>query len=137
MKNHTVVLQSRGEAYAALQQVLVLFGLEAGYSAGFLSTLELTCKEAFLNAVRHGNHENESLPVTVSLKAESGGNLLEVTFRDCGTGFDPDDLPDPTTPARLHKTSGRGVYLIRSYAEIADARADASGFSLTLRYVPS
>ncbi|MCF8382838.1 MAG: ATP-binding protein [Chlorobium sp.] len=136
MKNHTVVLKSRGEEFAALQQALVLFGFEAGYSAGFISTLELTFKEAFLNAVMHGNHENESLPVTVSLNAESGGNLLEVTFRDCGPGFQPDDLPDPTTPDRLHITSGRGVHLIRSYAEIADARADASGFSLTLRYVP-
>ncbi len=137
MKNHTVVLKSRGEEFAALQQVLVLFGLEAGYSAGFLSTLELTIKEAFLNAVRHGNHEQESLPVTVSFHAGAEDNLLEVTLRDCGSGFDPDDLPDPTTPARLHKTSGRGVHLIRSYAEIADARSDASGFSLTLRYVPS
>jgi len=136
MKNHTVVLQSRGEAYAALQQVLVLFGLEAGYSAGFLSTLELTCKEAFLNAVRHGNHENESLPITIFFNAGADGKLLEVTVRDSGLGFEPDDLPDPTTLGYLHKTSGRGVLLIRSYAEIVNVQTDSSGFSLTLRYTP-
>lgn len=130
-------LRSTVDDYEKLHDAIFLFGRFHGYSSGFLSTLDLTLKEAFLNAVRHGNHQNEMLPVTVTFDASAGGNLLEVTLRDCGQGFDPDDLPDPTAPGGLHKTTGRGVYLIRSYAEIADARADASGFSFTLRYVPS
>lgn len=130
-------LRSTADDYEKLHDAIFLFGRLHGYSSGFLPKLELTLKEAFLNAVRHGNHENETIPVTVTFNASDGGNLLEVTLTDCGQGFCPEDIPDPTTPARLHKTSGRGVHLIRSYAEIAGARADASGFSLTLRYVPS
>ncbi|NTV20839.1 MAG: ATP-binding protein [Chlorobium limicola] len=131
-----LLLRSTVDDYEKLNEAIVLFGRIHRYGNGFLSTLELTIKEAFLNAVKHGNHENESLPITIFFNAGADGKLLEVTVRDSGLGFEPDDLPDPTTLGYLHKTSGRGVLLIRSYAEIVNVQTDSSGFSLTLRYTP-
>lgn len=136
MRNCTVILKSRVAGYGLLRRSMMAFGEAQGYSSGFLGTLELTLKEAFVNAVMHGNRDSGELPVIVLFRPASAGKSLEVTVRDCGAGFRPDDIPDPTSPHLLLKTSGRGVYIIRRYAEIVNVQTDSSGFSLTLRYTP-
>ena len=37
--------------------------------------------------------------------------------RDEGNGFDPTILPDPTDPANLEKSSGRGILLMRTFMD--------------------
>jgi len=131
-----LVLRSCAEEYSKLQEGIVSFGTNHGYSKAFLAELELTLKEAFVNALRHGNRENDALPVTVQFRTGPAGKTLDVTVRDCGRGFMPESIPDPTRNSFLHKRYGRGFHIIRSYAEIVGTQADDSGFSLTLRYVP-
>jgi CheY-like chemotaxis protein len=43
----------------------------------------------------------------------------EATFvvRDEGPGFDPSVLPDPTDPANLERSTGRGILLIRTFMD--------------------
>ena len=38
-------------------------------------------------------------------------------IRDEGPGFDPERLPDPTVPANLERTCGRGVLLMRAFMD--------------------
>ena len=38
-------------------------------------------------------------------------------IRDEGPGFDPTTLPDPTDPAHLERTTGRGLILIRAFMD--------------------
>jgi CheY-like chemotaxis protein len=38
-------------------------------------------------------------------------------IRDEGPGFDPQQLPDPTDPANLERTCGRGVLLMRAFMD--------------------
>jgi len=98
----------------------------------------LALEEALRNAVHHGNLElsselrdmfDEELfektmnerrrlspycdrNVYVKIKVSSG----EVTFvvRDDGEGFDPSEVPDPTTEEGLEAVSGRGILLMQS-----------------------
>jgi len=46
-------------------------------------------------------------------------SLAEVRYsiRDEGKGFDPTKLPDPTDPANLERTTGRGLLLIRTFMD--------------------
>jgi CheY-like chemotaxis protein/anti-sigma regulatory factor (Ser/Thr protein kinase) len=44
-------------------------------------------------------------------------NSAKFVIRDEGSGFNPDDLPDPTDPANLEKACGRGVLLMRSFMD--------------------
>jgi serine/threonine-protein kinase RsbW len=39
---------------------------------------------------------------------------------DDGPGFDFDNIPDPTSPENLEKPNGRGVFLMRSLADVCD-----------------
>ena len=52
---------------------------------------------------------------------------------DEGEGFDPESLPDPLAPENLMRTSGRGIFLIRSFMdEFEIRRREQGGMEVTL-----
>ncbi len=67
--------------------------------------------EALANAILYGNRSDPAKDVLVRVRR--GRGLIEIEVEDQGEGFDPDTVPDPTAPDRLHEPNGRGVYLIR------------------------
>jgi len=71
--------------------------------------------EAVNNAIYHGNKNNQDKFVKIGF--ESGNNLLVFSITDEGSGFDYNNLPDPTDPANIHRASGRGVFLMRQLAD--------------------
>lgn len=96
--------------------------------------------EALVNAMEHGNLEADSalrelggkdylLLVAarrteppycdrrVYLTSRVTHDSLTYIIRDEGKGFDPASLPDPTDPANLVKSSGRGLLLIRAFMD--------------------
>lgn len=73
--------------------------------------IHLALEEALTNAVKHGNKFNPNL--NVDLWVNINGNLLEMTIKDQGQGFDFRHVPDPTDKERRVLTSGRGVFLIK------------------------
>jgi anti-sigma regulatory factor (Ser/Thr protein kinase) len=54
-------------------------------------------------------------------------------IRDEGPGFDPSTLPDPTDPAHLEMTTGRGLLLIRAYMDGVAFNWDGNQITLTKR----
>lgn len=78
----------------------------------------LTClNEACVNAIVHGNKENPSLKVYITLEVV-GNQKLIFTISDEGQGFDYQALPDPTSPENKENITGRGVYIIRKLADL-------------------
>jgi len=69
------------------------------------------------NAIIHGNKEDESKKVTITV--EDKDSKLTFFIEDEGEGFDPDSLPDPTAPENLEKPTGRGIFLIKQLADHA------------------
>jgi len=136
MGSRIVVLKSQDAEYEALLREIADICHASGFGEDFRAVLELTVKEAFVNAIVHGNRRQTALPVVVTFVVENVSGSLLVSLRDCGSGFNPEDLPDPTEADFLQRTSGRGVYIIRRNAEIVEVRRDADGFTLTLRYPP-
>ena len=52
-----------------------------------------------------------------ALEFERTAGDLVITIRDQGKGLDPEKIPDPLAPENLLKTSGRGIFLIRSFMD--------------------
>lgn len=100
----------------------------------------IALEEAIVNAMYHGNLEVSSelrregdLPYRnmiekrrheapynsrkVFVKSKITQNEATYVIRDEGPGFDPTTLPDPTDPANLESTSGRGLLLIRTFMD--------------------
>ena len=74
------------------------------------SNLFVALDEAFVNAVKHGNRNDPGKLLRVT--AELSAREAIFTVEDEGDGFDVHEIPDPTDPANLFKSSGRGVLLI-------------------------
>lgn len=71
--------------------------------------------EAVTNAIVHGNCKAKNKTVKVNLTQEKG--ILALRVSDEGSGFDFNNLPDPTLPENICKCGGRGVYLMRQLAD--------------------
>ncbi len=71
----------------------------------------ISLTESVNNAIVHGNLEDKNKMVTISLDVEEGN--LKFMVSDEGIGFDPDALPDPTSPDNIENETGRGIFLMK------------------------
>ena len=110
-----LVLPSRIEAVADAANAAAEFvgRLKLGDEAAF--GIDMAVREAVTNAVLHGNEQDETKTVEVTFKGSS--ELVEIAVRDRGRGFDPSDVPDPTDPQNILKTSGRGILFMRTFMD--------------------
>jgi len=72
--------------------------------------LRIALTEMILNAWKHGNKEEPDRPITVRVRY---ANDIHLEVIDEGDGFDYANVPDPTAPENILKTTGRGIYMIR------------------------
>jgi len=116
--------------------------------------ISMALEEALSNAICHGNLEVDSrlkaaddssaFEHTVSqrldcepfcerrvrVQAEFSEQDIKIEIDDDGPGFNPGELPDPTSAENLLKPSGRGLLLIRSFMD--EVRHNDSGNQITL-----
>ncbi|HEY4655490.1 MAG TPA: ATP-binding protein [Cyclobacteriaceae bacterium] len=71
--------------------------------------------EAVNNAIKHGNAGNKRKNVFLSLSLDQ--SMIKFIVKDEGSGFDYDNLPDPTSPENLEKPGGRGIFLMKHLSD--------------------
>ena len=71
--------------------------------------------EAVNNAIIHGNKNIANKKTDIEYNID--GQTITFTVFDEGTGFDFNDLPDPTSPENLEKPQGRGIFLMNHLAD--------------------
>jgi serine/threonine-protein kinase RsbW len=71
--------------------------------------------EAVNNAIKHGNEGDRTKNVYLSLTLKE--SLIQFVIQDEGSGFDFDNLPDPTSPENLEKIGGRGIFLMKHLSD--------------------
>ena len=120
-----LVLPSHIEAVADAAAVVTDFIRNCGVTEEVAFGIEMAVREAVTNAMVHGNREDEAKSVEIVFNCR--GNELEVEGRDQGTGFDPASVPDPTDPSNLLKTSGRGIFLMRTFMDAVEWMARPEG----------
>src|SRR5260370_41635885 len=92
--------------------------------------ISMAVREGAVNAVVHGNAYAPDKKVTLAFE-RSGGDLI-ITIRDQGPGMDLSKIPNPLAPENLLKTSGRGIFLMRSFMEVVEIRPTETGTELKL-----
>jgi serine/threonine-protein kinase RsbW len=86
--------------------------------------VHLAVDEALVNAIYHGNAQDETKRVRFSCRLSP--QRIRVEIADEGPGFDPDALPDPTAPTRIGYPGGRGVLLMRAFMSRVEFRDHGS-----------
>jgi serine/threonine-protein kinase RsbW len=110
-----LVLPSHIEAVADGAAAATDFIQSCGVEEAAAFGIDMAVREAITNAMVHGNKEDEAKTVEVTLNCL--GHELEIEVKDQGEGFDPTSIPDPTDPANILKTSGRGIFLMRTFMD--------------------
>jgi len=120
-----------------LQELATQMGLG---DAAERTRLGVALEEALANALYHGNLEvrsqlretddvayhamiesrRQQAPYCdrrIYIEARLSRDEAAFIIRDEGCGFDPGSLPDPTDPTNLEKSTGRGVFLMRTFMD--------------------
>jgi serine/threonine-protein kinase RsbW len=75
-------------------------------------------RECVINAIKHGNRNDDSKRVFVRFETATP---TAFPAHDCrarsGTGFDPNSVADPLAPENVLKSSGRGIFLIKTFMD--------------------
>ncbi len=110
-------------------------GRMAGLDDEALHWESVAVRESGINAIKHGNAKDAQKRVHVEFTPleEEMPPGLAIRVRDEGPGFDPATLPDCLAPENLLKSSGRGIFLIRSFMdEMVLRRASEGGMEVVM-----
>ena len=112
-----------------VQVVSDRLGKMAGLDDDTIHWIGVAVRESVINAIKHGNREDYFKLVTVEfafLPAAKPGELI-VRVLDQGEGFDPEEIADPLAPENLLKSSGRGIFFMRSFMDDVTLRRASEG----------
>jgi serine/threonine-protein kinase RsbW len=92
----------------------------------------MAVREAVANAIKHGNRMDLSKNVHVEMDVVA--DTLAIFIRDEGEGFEPTAVGDPLAPENRLKTSGRGIFYMRTFMdEVRFRRHPDGGMEIVLK----
>jgi serine/threonine-protein kinase RsbW len=104
-------------------------GQLAGLDEDTVHWIGVAVRESVINAIKHGNREDHGKLVTVEFTFAPIAGPVELVVRvlDQGAGFDPEEIADPLAPENLLKSSGRGIFFMRSFMDDVTLRRASEG----------
>lgn len=129
-KRFSYNLDSTLETVDTAEQAASRIASESGFAEDEVMQIAMAVREAAVNAVLHGNAYDPEKKV--ALEFERTSRDLVITIRDQGKGLDPSNIPDLLAPENLLKTSGRGIFLIRSFMDDVEIHPSSTGTEIKL-----
>ncbi|MDQ3021051.1 MAG: ATP-binding protein [Bacteroidota bacterium] len=133
MKTLSLILKSSRSEVRKFEELLEHANKDFKLDMEKFINLHIACSEALINAIVHGNKENENKKVYTSINYNEV--ILTVRIKDEGKGFNVDTLPDPTSDENILKESGRGIFIIKSLVDEFHCKSSDNGteFVLTVK----
>src|SRR5215831_13554139 len=92
----------------------------------------MALREALANAIKHGNRQDTAKHV--HLEMDIVADTLAIAIRDEGSGFDPAAVGDPLAAENRLKTSGRGIFYMKTFMdEVRFRRHPDGGMEIVLK----
>jgi len=130
-KTFQLTIPSRLEELESVQNLITEATAAFGLGEDIAYWMELTISESVINAIRHGNQFDPAKQAHLSISSD--GESIEVIVEDQGTGFNLEELADPTQAENLLKPCGRGILIIRSFMdEVALSKKEGGGTRLRM-----
>ena len=104
-------------------------GQLAGLDEDTVHWIGVAVRESVINAIKHGNREDFGKIVTVEFTFAPTVDPRELVVRvlDQGEGFEPGQVADPLAPENILKSSGRGIFFMRSFMDDVVLQRAAGG----------
>jgi len=127
----TVRLQihSNFEMVDFVQVVSDRVGQLAGMDEDAVHWIGVAVRESVINAIKHGNREDFRKIVTVEFTFTPAVDPCQLVVRvlDQGEGFEPEGVANPLAPENILKSSGRGIFFMRSFMDDVVLQRAAEG----------
>ena len=107
----------------------------AGMEEDAIHWVSVAVRESVINAIKHGNKENRDKHVTVEfhLTPRERPENFVVEVLDEGEGFNPDEVANPLEAENVLKSSGRGIFFMKSFMDdVTMARRPEGGMSVRM-----
>jgi serine/threonine-protein kinase RsbW len=102
-----------------VQLVSDRMGQMAGLDEDAVHWVGVAVRESVINAIKHGNRLDEAKSVIIEFAFVPAATPTQLIVRvlDEGEGFEPEVIADPLAPENLLKSSGRGIFFMRSFMD--------------------
>ena len=95
-----------------------------------MADIAISVSELVTNAINHGNNEDNTKPVEITLALN--GDTVSITITDQGTGFNPEQIADPLADENLLKDTGRGLFIVKTLMDTVNVRPRKDGTQTTI-----
>ena len=120
-----ITVSSRFENIELMQVIAENLCESAGVDEDGSHWIGMAVREAVANAIKHGNKMD--LNKRVHAEFSLNGSALEIKISDQGEGFDPSNVSDPLNPQNLMKTSGRGIFYMKTFMDDVHYKFEPGG----------
>lgn len=110
-----VTLETQLDSVGLAEEICLRIADAAGFDEDDCHKIGMSVREGVINAVRYGNAEQREKKIYLTFML--GPEKMVIHVLDQGCGFDLADVPDPLAEENLLKTSGRGIFLMRSFMD--------------------
>jgi serine/threonine-protein kinase RsbW len=104
-------------------------GQLAAFDEDAIHWVGVAVRESVINAIKHGNREDRAKLVTIEFSFTPIDTPTELVVKviDQGEGFEPAEVADPLAPENMLKSSGRGIFFMRSFMDDVQLQRGAEG----------
>jgi serine/threonine-protein kinase RsbW len=104
-------------------------GQLAGLDEDALHWVGVSIRESVINAIKHGNRLDDTKSVTIEFAFVPADepSALVISIVDQGEGFELGAVADPLAPENMLKSSGRGIFFMRSFMDELSMRKIPEG----------
>ena len=115
MEKGKLVVTTNFENLTVIDSILDILRKESLISDSFEFRFRTVMSEIISNAMIHGNQLDPIKKVFVEFYLE--GNHVCLCVQDEGFGFDPFNIPNPTTSQCIEKEGGRGIFIVKNLVD--------------------
>ena len=130
MKHYVIEINSQRNKIKEVESLMAEANKVFGLNDEDYGRMMIAVTELVMNAIVHGNKEDESKSVKVSIEIDS--SEMKIVIEDEGAGFIISDIPDPTEIEHLLFAHGRGVYIAKALVDKLEYKHNERGTMFTL-----
>lgn len=128
----TLIIPSDTKRIAEIEPFISSIDCCASLPQSNLFNILIALTEAVNNAIVHAHKSDHTKNVEITIECKTSSIVISV--KDYGTGFKPEDVPDPRDEGNLLRTHGRGVFLMRQLASHVQFNSSSSGTTTVMHF---
>ena len=124
-KHLEVTLDTHVESVNLAEEMCVRVAEAVGFSEDECYRIGMSVREGVINAFHYGNQEKPEKKIHLAIDLTDERMVIHVM--DEGKGFRLNEVPDPLAEENLLSTSGRGIFLMKTFMDEFDVLRGRTG----------